>query len=104
MLKILLPCIAISIELYFDHIKDGGFQRLFCKAGTKRAGEFDLTNLNNWSHASSYPAFIFSGIVDLVGSFGRPIVPLPDGTEHGVLTVAFGAMAFLMGVHEVRRC
>lgn len=99
--KIILPCVAVSIELYFDHLNDGGFQHLFCPSGTERAGQFDLTNLNNWAHAASYPAFILSGIVDVIGIFSRPKHVLPEGAEHAALTAAFGVMSFLMGVHEV---
>ena len=34
---------------------------LTCPAGDVRGGKFALTHMNNWTHASMYPAFILSG-------------------------------------------
>lgn len=84
----------MSIELYFDHPE--GFQHLYCPSGTKRAGYFAENNINNWQHTATYPAFVLSGMIDIIGE----VVPLPPGTGQGVLAFAFSLMAFLMGVHE----
>lgn len=94
-LKIVLPLIALSMELYFDHL-DEGFQYLHCPKGTPREGEFAGDNINNWQHASSYPAVIASGIVDLMSC----IVEFPRGLTHAFSALVFGIMAFLMAVHE----
>lgn len=34
---------------------------LYCPEGTKYAGRFAVTHMNNWQHTSSYPAFVVSG-------------------------------------------
>lgn len=49
---------------------------LYCPEGTKYAGRFALSHLNNWQHAASYPAIVMSGLVDMAARF----VPLPAGT------------------------
>lgn len=94
-LKIVLPMIAMSIELYFDHMAEG-FQHLYCPQGTKHAGEFAGDNVNNWQHASSYPAVITSGVVDLVSR----VVELPPGVTRAFSALWIGIMGFLMLVHE----
>lgn len=94
-LKVVLPFIAVSIELYFDHLKEG-FQHLYCVQGTKYAGRFAGDNINNWQHAAIYPAFVLSGLVDLISTK----VPVPPGTNHAFLGVAVAIEAFLMGTHE----
>lgn len=85
----------ISIELYWDH---DTFQALYCPHGTALAGKFDLTNLNNWQHASSYPAFFIAGLVDLT----MILLPglLPERTGQVMTGLAFAAMSFLMGTHQ----
>lgn len=94
-LKIVLPIIAMSMELYFDHLSEG-FQHLYCPEGTIHAGEFAGDNVNNWQHASSYPAVITSGIVDLLSR----VVKLPPGVNRAFSALWIGIMGFLMFVHE----
>ena len=92
--KVLLPFLAISVELYWDH-KD--YRYLYCPPGTKWAGRFAVTHMNNWQHTSIYPGFVLSGVVDLLCLAG---VPLPPGTGQGVLSLAFAVMSFLMAAHK----
>ncbi|KAL4448193.1 hypothetical protein ABPG75_005412 [Micractinium tetrahymenae] len=93
-LKLLVPLVAMNMELWADH--HGEWQSLYCAPGTKFAGRFDMSNLNNWQHALSYPAFMLSGIVDIAGA----VVPLPPGTSQAVLGSAFAASTFIMYTHE----
>lgn len=95
-LKILLPLIALSMELYLDHLSEG-FQRLYCPKGTMHEGEFAGDNVNNWQHASSYPAVIASGVVDILA---YTVVPLPPGVQRAFSALWIGIMSFLMFVHE----
>ena len=95
-LKILLPLIALSMELYLDHLSEG-FQYLYCPKGTKHEGEFAGDNVNNWQHASSYPAVITSGVLDIVS---YSLVPLPPGVQRAFSALWIGIMGFLMFVHE----
>lgn len=94
-LKIVLPLVALSMELYFDHMSEG-FQYMYCPKGTKHEGEFAGDNLNNWQHAASYPAVIVSGIVDLLSL----VVEFPNGLTHAFTSLVFGIMSFLMLLHE----
>jgi hypothetical protein len=94
-LKIVLPCIALSMELYLDHLSEG-FQHLYCPKGTKHEGEFAGDNVNNWQHASSYPAVITSGVVDILSHY----VSLPPGVNRAFSAMWIGIMGFLMLVHE----
>eukprot|EP00887_Chlorella_sp_A99_P004132 scaffold23.g4132.t1 len=132
-IKLLLPPVAVSIELYFDHdayrrvygthcsihasaLEDraasasravvtcqrlwSGKGSLYCPKGTLYAGRFALTHMNNWQHTStSDPAFMLSGLVDIVSAF----MPLPPGLSHGFLALAVAAMSFIMGTHEKHR-
>lgn len=93
-MKILAPIVAVSIELYLDH--HGHFRYLYCPSGSKYAGRFALTHMNNWQHAISYPGFVMSGMVDLLGA----VVSFPKNTSRALLAYAFFAMAFIMGLHE----
>ena len=93
-LKIILPILYVSVELYFDH--PDGFQYLRCPEGPMYAGRFALSHITNWQHASTYPPVVLSGIVDLLSTH----VPLPQGTGHVFLAVAFAVQAFVMGTHE----
>jgi len=96
-LKIVLPLIALSMELFFDHLNEKSpYQRLYCPEGTAHAGEFAGDNVNNWQHASSYPAVIVSGIVDFVSVF----IELPSGVNRAFSALWIGVMSFLMFVHE----
>ena len=96
-LKIILPVIALSMELLLDHLNEPSpYQAMFCPKGTKRAGEFAGENLNNWQHASSYPAVIASGLVDLLSHY----VELPPGVPRAFSSLWIGIMVFLMFVHE----
>lgn len=95
-IKLLLPPVAVSIELYFDH---DAYRSLYCPKGTLYAGRFALTHMNNWQHTSTYPAFMLSGLVDIVSAF----MPLPPGLSHGFLALAVAAMSFIMGTHEKHR-
>lgn len=92
-IKIILPPIAVSIELYWDH---PSYRYLYCPEGTKFAGRFAMTHMNNWQHTSTYPAFVLAGIIDLLGN----LVELPPFMGHGALAIAFGVAAFMMGTHE----
>lgn len=94
-LKIVLPVVALSMELYLDHLQEG-FQYMYCPKSTKNAGQFAGDNINNWQHASSYPAVITSGVVDLIST----VVELPKGTTNAFSALVFGVMGFLMSVHE----
>lgn len=38
-------------------------------------------NLNNWQHVGMYACFMYSGIVDIMGTG----IALPDGTEKAML-------------------
>ena len=97
LLKFLLPFAAVSTELFLDHLSEPHpYQRLYCPPGSAHAAHFAGDNINNWQHAASYPAFVLSGVIDLVSTQ----VPLPPGTNHGFLGLAFAVMAFLMGTHE----
>ncbi len=98
-LKVAGPVLGIAVELWLDHLGDGGYQRLHCPPGSARAGRFDLANVNNWQHAAAYPAFILAGAVDLLGECA-PAGAVPDGAEHAALALALALMAFLMGTHE----
>ncbi|KAG2492442.1 hypothetical protein HYH03_009385 [Edaphochlamys debaryana] len=91
--KTVLPLIAISWELYFAH--KGGFRSLLCPAGYPRAGHFYGPHMTNWQHMAIYPAFVVSGVVDLVGFE----VELPAGTQQVALFIAFMCEALLMGLH-----
>jgi Family of unknown function (DUF716) len=93
-LKIILPILYVSVELYFDH--SDGFQYLICPEGTLHAGRFALSHINNWQHASTYPPIVLSGIIDLLSIH----IPLPQGTGHVFLAVAFFIQAFIMGTHQ----
>lgn len=93
-LKLVVPLVAVSMELYFDH--PDGYRYLYCPAGTRHANRFALTHVNNWQHAAVYPAFLLAGAVDLLSHW----VALPPGSSHAVLAVAYAVMAFLMGTHE----
>lgn len=93
-IKIILPPVAVSIELYFDH--SDGYRYMICPPGTKFEGRFALTHINNWQHTVIYPSFVLSGIIDLVSTR----VSLPRGTTHAFLATAFANMAFIMGTHE----
>ena len=96
-LKIIFPVIALSMELLLDHLNEPApYQSMFCPKGTTRAGEFAGDNLNNWQHASSYPAVIASGLVDLLSHY----VELPPGVVRAFSSLWIGIMAFLMFVHE----
>lgn len=95
-LKIILPLIALSMELYLDHLSEG-FQHLYCPKGTKHEGEFAGDNVNNWQHASSYPAVIASGVIDILA---YSVVPLPSGVQRAFSALWIGIMSFLMFVHE----
>lgn len=96
-LKIIFPAIALSMELFFDHLNEPvPYQSMFCPKGTERVGEFAGDNLNNWQHASSYPAVIASGLVDLLSNY----VELPPGVIRAFSSLWIGIMAFLMFVHE----
>mmetsp|Transcript_15651 Transcript_15651/g.46174 ORF Transcript_15651/g.46174 Transcript_15651/m.46174 type:complete len:175 (+) Transcript_15651:129-653(+) len=53
-------------------------------------------NLNNYQHASVYPAFIISGIVDVLASRAKA----PPGTDKLYLSLAFLYSAMLMGLHK----
>ncbi|KXZ43715.1 hypothetical protein GPECTOR_82g249 [Gonium pectorale] len=92
--KAFLPCLAISIELFFAH--RGGWRTLICPAGTPRAGHVYGPHIGNWQHAAMYPAFILAGIVDLVGME----VELPPGTQQVFLFLAFLCESLLMGLHK----
>ncbi len=98
-LKVAGPALGIAVELWLDHLGEGGFQRLRCPPGSARAGRFDLSNANNWQHAAAYPAFILAGAVDLLGECA-PAGAVPEGAEHAALALALALMAFLMGTHE----
>jgi hypothetical protein len=78
----------LYMELRGDH---DSFQYLFCDNGRLSA-----RHLHNWQHASSYPAFMISGLVDLLGL----AVKLPDGTQQAFLSLAFGIEGFLMFLHK----
>lgn len=95
-LKVALPLIALSMELYLDHLSEG-FQYLYCPKGTKHEGEFAGDNVNNWQHASSYPGVITSGVVDIIS---LSMVPLPRGVHRAFSALWIGIMSFLMFVHE----
>jgi hypothetical protein len=96
-LKIILPCVALSMELFFDHLNEPSpYQSLYCPKGTKQQGEFAGDNVNNWQHASSYPAVIVSGLVDVLSNF----VELPSGVTRAFSSLWIGIMSFLMFVHE----
>ena len=56
-----------------------------------------MDHANNWQHTSIYPAFVLSGLVDLVAAL---LAPLPAGASQAVLGCAFGIMALLMNTHE----
>ncbi|RMZ54046.1 hypothetical protein APUTEX25_002623 [Auxenochlorella protothecoides] len=94
LLKIILPPLAVSVELYFDHT---AFRYLYCPKGTQYAGRYAVTHMNNWQHTSIYPAFLVSGVTDVLCLLG---VPLPPGTGQSVLALAFGVMSFIMGSHR----
>jgi hypothetical protein len=93
-LKIILALFYVSVELYLDH--PDGFQYLHCPEGTQYTGRFALSHLNNWQHASTYPPIVLSGLIDLLSTR----VPLPQGTGHVFLAVAFAVQSFVMGTHK----
>ena len=93
-LKVILPPLAVSVELYFDH--PDGFRYLRCPEGTVFAGRFAMSHANNWQHAATYPPVVLSGLVDLLSTR----VPLPQGTGHAFLALAFFVQAFVMGTHQ----
>lgn len=96
-LKIVFPLIALSMELYFDHLnEDRPYQSLYCPKGEKLEGEFAGDNVNNWQHASSYPAVIVSGCMDILSHY----VELPSSITRAFSSLWIGIMAFLMFVHE----
>ena len=96
-LKIVFPIIALSMELFLDHLNEPTpYQSLYCPKGTKLAGEFAGENVNNWQHASSYPAVIASGFVDILSHY----VELPSGVTRAFSSLWIGIMSFLMFVHE----
>ncbi|KDD77113.1 hypothetical protein H632_c17p5 [Helicosporidium sp. ATCC 50920] len=92
-LKIAMPLFAVCMELYLDH--HGQYRYLYCPPGSKWAGRFAMPHLHNWQHASSYPAVILSGVVDLLAHS----LPLPPGAPRAALGFSFGVMALLMGTH-----
>jgi hypothetical protein len=94
-LKIILPFLYVSVELYFDH--SDGFQYLQCPKGTLYAGRFALSHINNWQHAATYPPLVISGIIDILGA---TLVPFPQGTGHVFLAASFAVQAFVMGTHK----
>jgi hypothetical protein len=49
---------------------------LVCGEGPQR-GRFAMTHMNNWQHASVYPAFLLAGALDWVAM----VVPLPPGMQ-----------------------
>jgi hypothetical protein len=114
----------VSLELYFDHPQ---FRSLYCPAGTQFGGRFDVSHLNNWQHAASYPAFFLAGVIDItqavllssltgqregwsVGSTqyananynSAPSSSLaaPPRAGQAAIALAFSTMSFLMGTHE----
>ncbi|PRW44954.1 Transmembrane 45B isoform B [Chlorella sorokiniana] len=93
-LKLLVPAVAISFELFLDHNME--WQFLYCPKGTKYEGRFAMTHMNNWQHTASYPGVVLSGLVDLLAL----VVPLPSGTGQAVLGVGWSCMAFIMVLHE----
>lgn len=96
-LKIVAPMIALSMELFLDHLSEARpYQSLYCPKGTKLAGEFAGENVNNWQHAASYPAVIASGFVDVLSHY----VELPPGVTRAFSSMWVGIMALLMFVHE----
>ncbi|CAL8468938.1 g8479 [Coccomyxa elongata] len=88
LLKVFGPPIGVLVELRLDHSE---FLSLYCNDG-----RFSLQNMHNYQHAASYPSFIVSGIVDLLGTRVR----LPPGTEQAFLALAFSVEAFLMTAHK----
>lgn len=107
----------VSLELYFDHPQ---FRSLYCPSGTQFGGRFDVSHLNNWQHAASYPAFFLSGVIDITevmllwpmigkerGEKTRRSVglgyitssPPPPRVGQAAMALAFSVMSFLMGTH-----
>lgn len=110
-LKILAAPIAISAELYLAHCSSGTckFRNLYCphkdysgsahtawSLANVREGHFDGGHVNNWQHASMYPAFFVSGLVDLM----TPATEAPTGVQQVYLGLSFVVEAMLMGLHK----
>lgn len=92
-LKILAPFVGVSIELHL--FSKGHYRSLMCPHDTAKYGWFNAANVNNWQHTTIYPAFLLSGMVDLVGMR----IPLPPGTEFVFLSLGFVIEAIIMGTH-----
>ncbi|KAK9818321.1 hypothetical protein WJX72_010559 [[Myrmecia] bisecta] len=90
-LKIVGPILGLLVELWLDH--GGHFLTLFC-----RDGRINGLNVHNFQHAASYPAFIVSAGVDLLG-FHNPGSVI-RGSEHAFLGLAFGLESMLMLLHK----
>jgi len=67
-----------------------------CAEGELRAGHLVGNHINNFQHASMYPAFFVSGLVDLLGAR----VDFPRGVQQICLGMAFLIDALLMGLHK----
>lgn len=106
LVKVLLPPFAIITELYWAHDQ---YQSMLCgvpsakdllelnvTAQAFRTGHMDASNVNNWQHASIYPGFIVSGLVDLLS----PLAGVPPGTQQAVLSLSFLAETLLIGLHK----
>jgi len=91
--KILLPPLAVSVELYWAH---DAYRRLVCSAGTVRHGHINGDTLNNWQHTAIYPGFVAAGIIDLVSQH----VALPSGTSKAFVALAFLNETILMLLHK----
>eukprot|EP00884_Botryococcus_braunii_P009822 jgi/Botrbrau1/18841/Bobra.177_2s0006.1 len=91
-LKIFGPFLGLAMELRLDHSE---WQSLFCSSG-KWPGEFNTQHIHNWQHASAYPPFVVSGLVDVLGI----LLKLPEGTEKAFLAFAFGAEGFVITLHK----
>jgi hypothetical protein len=91
--KVVFPFLAMTLELWLAH--SDGYRRLICPEGEVRAGHFQALFLANWQHAAMYPAFIVSGLVELLSMK----LPLPPGTRHVFLAGSFVVESLLMGLH-----
>lgn len=62
--KLVLPFMMPWLEVWLAH--PDGYKNLICPVGTEREGHMSGEHIGNWAHASMYPGFMISGLVDLI--------------------------------------
>lgn len=92
-IKLVLPPFAVMAELKWAH--ENQWRNLICDAQTARAGHLVVNQLNNWQHATMYPAYMLSGLIDLAALK----LDFPQGTDKVFLASAFLIDGLVMGLH-----